>query len=64
MTEQPHDPRPHRQVSVRALVGSIMLVCAIVTWLLLVWAIFGFSAAVGQFLQIVMDLGNSAAGHP
>lgn len=64
MTEQPHDHRQHRSVSVRSLVGSILLILAIVVWVVLIYAIFEFSAAVGTFLQIVMDLGNSAAGRP
>lgn len=64
MTEQPLDHRQHRHISVRSLVASILLIIAIVVWVILLYAIFEFSAAVGQFLQIVMDLGNSASGKP
>jgi len=48
----------------RSLVGTIMLVAGIIVWLCLVYAIFEFSAAVGQFLKIIIDLGNSASGKP
>lgn len=64
MTQQPHETRQHRHISVRSLVGSILLIVALVVWSFLIYAIFEFSAAVGQFLQIVMDLGNSASGKP
>lgn len=61
MSEHPANPRQHRQISVRALVGSILLLLGIVTWLCLIYAIFNFSVNVGQFLEIVMSLAGSAS---
>lgn len=50
----------HRQISVRSLVGSILLVLGLVAWFCILWAIYGFSVAVGEFLRVVIDLSNSA----
>lgn len=44
----------------RSLVGSILLVAGIIVWTILLYAIFSFSTAVGEFLQIVMSLAGSA----
>lgn len=63
MTEQPSHQRPHRHVSYRSLVASILLVAAIVVWSILLYAIFEFSGAVGQFLRIIMELAGSAGGN-
>lgn len=60
MSEQPHNPRPPHHVSLRALVGGILLVAGIAVWIILIYAIFYFSAAVGEFLEIVMALAGSA----
>lgn len=54
-----HAPR-QRQISVRSLVGSILLVAGLVAWFFMLWAIYGFSVAVGEFLRVVIDLSNSA----
>jgi hypothetical protein len=49
-----------RHISVRSLVGSILLVCGIIVWFGLMWTIYGFSVAVGEFLRVVISLSNSA----
>lgn len=49
-----------RQVSIRALVGSVLLILALIVWFVLMWTIYGFSVAVGEFLRVVISLSNSA----
>ena len=55
-------PDPHRQrhISVRSLVGTILLVIGLIVWFGLMWTIYGFSVAVGEFLRVVISLSNSA----
>lgn len=60
LTEPHHDTPRHRTYSMRSLVGSILLVIGILVWTVLVYAIFEFSRAVGEFLEVVISLGNSA----
>lgn len=60
MDQQPQHHRPPNSIHLRSLVGTIMLCLGIITWLALIYAIFGFSAAVGEFLEIVMSLAGSA----
>lgn len=54
----PHDRTRH--ISIRSLVGSILLILALVVWFVLMWTIYGFSVAVGEFLRVVISLSNSA----
>lgn len=61
MDQEPHLHRPGRHVSIRSLVGTILLVLGIIAWLFLLYAIFEFSRAVGEFLEVVISLGNSAS---
>lgn len=61
MQESPHDTPRHRTIYVRSLVGTILLVLGIIAWLFLLYAIFEFSRAVGEFLEVVISLGNSAS---
>lgn len=61
MDQEPQLHRPGRHVSIRSLVGTILLIVGIVVWLILVYAIFEFSRAVGEFLEVVISLGNSAS---
>lgn len=49
-----------RHISVRSLVGSILLILGLIWWLVMLVAIFWFSDAVGQFLRVVISLSNSA----
>jgi hypothetical protein len=49
-----------RHISVRALAGSILLILGLVAWFFLLWSIYGFSVAVGEFLRVVVSLSNSA----
>lgn len=60
MAHDPLDPHRARQISVRSLVGSILLIIALIAWFCLLWAIYGFSVAVGEFLRVVVSLSNSA----
>lgn len=53
-------PSGSRHISVRSLVGSILLILALVVWFILMWTIYGFSVAVGEFLRVVISLSNSA----
>lgn len=58
-----HDGAPPartRQISVRSLVGSILLILGLIAWFFLLWSIYGFSVAVGEFLRVVVSLSNSA----
>lgn len=52
---------PSRQISIRALAGSILLILGLIAWFFLLWSMYGFSVAVGEFLRVVMALSNSAA---
>lgn len=61
MSEPRHDTPKPRTIYVRSLVGTILLVLGIVAWLFLLYAIFEFSRAVGEFLEVVISLGNSAS---
>lgn len=54
----PHE-RP-RSIPVRSLVGTILLVLGLIAWFFLLWSIYGFSVAVGEFLRVVVSLSNSA----
>lgn len=47
-------------MSIRSLVGGLLLVLGIVVWFGLMWTIYGFSVAVGEFLRVVISLSNSA----
>lgn len=49
-----------RHISVRALAGSILLILGLIAWFFLLWSIYGFSVAVGEFLRVVVSLSNSA----
>lgn len=60
MDHDTHERRQGRHVSIRSLVGSILLILALVVWFLLMYAIYGFSVAVGEFLRVVISLSNSA----
>lgn len=60
-SDQPDPSRSvPRHISVRSLVGSILLVCGLIVWFGLMWTIYGFSVAVGEFLRVVISLSNSA----
>ena len=61
MDQEPQLHRPGRHISVRSLVGTILLIAGLIWWVILVIAIFYFSYAVGQFLEVVISLGNSAS---
>lgn len=61
MDQDPQLHRPGRHVSVRSLVGTILLVLGLIWWVVLIFAIFYFSVAVGEFLEVVISLGNSAS---
>lgn len=60
MDQLPPDTPRHRQISVRSLVGTILLVLGLIAWFFLLWSIYGFSVAVGEFLRVVVSLSNSA----
>lgn len=60
MAHDPLDPHRARHISVRSLVGSILLILALIVWFVLMWTIYGFSVAVGEFLRVVISLSNSA----
>jgi hypothetical protein len=60
MAHDPTNPNPARHISVRSLVGSILLIIALIAWFFLLWSIYGFSVAVGEFLRVVVSLSNSA----
>lgn len=60
MAQELPDPHRPRHISVRSLVGSILLILALVVWFVLMWTIYGFSVAVGEFLRVVISLSNSA----
>jgi len=49
-----------RSIPIRSLVGVILLVLGIIVWFGLMWTIYGFSVAVGEFLRVVISLSNSA----
>lgn len=49
-----------RSISIRALAGSILLILGLIAWFFLLWSIYGFSVAVGEFLRVVVSLSNSA----
>lgn len=40
--------------------GSVLLILALIVWFVLMWTIYGFSVAVGEFLRVVISLSNSA----
>ena len=61
MHDQNRELRPQRHVSIRSLVGSILLVLGLIFWVILIYAIYDFSVAVGEFLEVVISLGNSAS---
>lgn len=61
MDQEPQLHRPGRHVSIRSLVGTILLVLGLIFWGILVYAIYEFSRAVGEFLEVVISLGNSAS---
>jgi hypothetical protein len=61
MSQSPDNHHRQRSISVRSLVGSILLCLGIIAWLFLLYAIFEFSRAVGEFLEVVISLGNSAS---
>lgn len=59
----PMDPmgnsqRPH--ISIRSLVGSILLILGILMWFGLMVLTFGFSEAVAQFMRVVISISESA----
>lgn len=60
-SNQPDPSRPApRHISVRSLVGSSLLIVGLIVWFGLMWTIYGFSVAVGEFLRVVISLSNSA----
>jgi len=60
MAHDSGDPGRPRTIPVRSLVGTILLVLGIIVWFCLMWTIYGFSVAVGEFLRVVISLSNSA----
>jgi len=61
MEQEPSEFRRGRHISVRSLVGTILLIAGLIWWVILIIAIFYFSYAVGEFLEVVISLGNSAS---
>jgi len=61
MDQEPQLHRPGRHISVRSLVGTILLIAGLFWWAVLVIGIIWLSYAVGDFLKVVISLGSSAS---
>lgn len=59
MIEQPDKSHHQRQISVRSLVGSIMLVAGLAAWFGLAVLILSLGDALGAYLRLLLDLADA-----